>query len=147
MTTGLILHHNGQQAVPTVFTVSLVPDYKVTVSVNHNCDRVNVRWAVMLQTQHTHIPVNNRWDITQQLSLPHHHKEEEIHTCTHTHTHMHTHKKQNRCNRVYCIHVPGHDPITFSFRSFSFLIGWGFYGPSYLRCQKLCAGPAASLFP
>ena len=31
------------------------------------------------------------------------------------------------CNRVYCIHVPGHDPITFSFRSF--LIGWGFYGP------------------
>ena len=34
-----------------------------------------------------------------------------------------------QCNRVYCIHVPGHDPITFSFRSFSFLIGWGFYGP------------------
>ena len=33
------------------------------------------------------------------------------------------------CNRVYCIHVPGHDPITFSFRSFSFLIGWGVYGP------------------
>ena len=33
------------------------------------------------------------------------------------------------CNRVYCIHVPGHDPITFSFRSFSFLIRWGFYGP------------------
>ena len=33
------------------------------------------------------------------------------------------------CNRVYCIHVPGHDPLTFSFRSFSFLIGWGFYGP------------------
>ena len=30
------------------------------------------------------------------------------------------------CNRVYCIHVPGHDPITFSFRSF--LIGWVFYG-------------------
>ena len=26
---------------------------------------------------------------------------------------------------MYCIHVPGHDPITFSFRSFSFLIGWG----------------------
>ena len=35
----------------------------------------------------------------------------------------------SRCNRVYCIHVPGHDPITFSFRSFSFLIGWVFYGP------------------
>ena len=38
-----------------------------------------------------------------------------------------------RCNRVYCIHVPGHDPITFSFRSFSFLIGWGFYGPNCLK--------------
>ena len=33
------------------------------------------------------------------------------------------------CNRVYCIHVQGHDPITFSFRSFSFLIGWGVYCP------------------
>ena len=39
-----------------------------------------------------------------------------------------------RCNRVYCVHVPGHDHITFSFRSFSLLIGWGFYGPNYLRC-------------
>ena len=29
------------------------------------------------------------------------------------------------CNRVYCRHVLGHDPITFSFWSFSFLIGWG----------------------
>ena len=29
---------------------------------------------------------------------------------------------------MYCIHVPGHDPITFSFRSFSFLIGWGGVG-------------------
>ena len=38
------------------------------------------------------------------------------------------------CNRVYCIHVPGHDPITFSFRSFSFLIGWGVLWPNYLRC-------------
>ena len=28
------------------------------------------------------------------------------------------------CNRVYCIHVLGHDPITFSFRSFFFLIGF-----------------------
>ena len=26
----------------------------------------------------------------------------------------------NVCNRVYCIHVPGHDPLIFSFRSFSF---------------------------
>ena len=38
------------------------------------------------------------------------------------------------CNRVYCIHVPGHDPLIFSFLSFSFLIGWEFYGPNYLRC-------------
>ena len=29
-------------------------------------------------------------------------------------------KSLSSCNRVYCIHVPGHDPITFSFRSFSF---------------------------
>ena len=36
------------------------------------------------------------------------------------------------CNRVYCIHVSGHDPLIFSFRSFSFLIGWEFYGPNYL---------------
>ena len=36
---------------------------------------------------------------------------------------------ESKCNRMYCIHVPGHDPITFSFRSFSFLIGWGVYGP------------------
>ena len=28
------------------------------------------------------------------------------------------------CNRVYCIHVPGHDPLILSFRSFSFLIGF-----------------------
>ena len=39
-----------------------------------------------------------------------------------------------RCNRVYCIRVPGHDPLIFSFLSFSFLIGWEFYGPYYLRC-------------
>ena len=33
-----------------------------------------------------------------------------------------------------CIHVPGHDPLIFSFRSFSFLTGWELYGPNYLRC-------------
>ena len=27
------------------------------------------------------------------------------------------------CNRVYCIHVSGHDPLTFSFR-FLFLFDW-----------------------
>ena len=46
------------------------------------------------------------------------------------------HKKSSifMCNRVYCIHVPGHDPLIFSFLSFSFLIEWELYGPNYLRC-------------
>jgi len=45
-----------------------------------------------------------------------------------------TENKRNKCNRVYCIHVPGHDPITFSFR-FLFLFDWvrGLW-PNYLRC-------------
>ena len=43
-----------------------------------------------------------------------------------------------KCNRVYCIHVPGHDPITFSFRSFSFLIGWGFYGQLSKVLKVVC---------
>ena len=38
------------------------------------------------------------------------------------------------CNRVYCIHVSGHDPLTFLFCPFSFLIECEFYGPNYLRC-------------
>ena len=37
----------------------------------------------------------------------------------------------DRGNRIQ---VPGHDPLIFSFLSFSFLIGWEFYGPNYLRC-------------
>ena len=38
------------------------------------------------------------------------------------------------CNRVYCIHVPGHDPITFFF-PILFLFDWvGFLWPNYLRC-------------
>ena len=41
---------------------------------------------------------------------------------------------KNVCNRMCCIHVPGHDPLIFSFLSLSFLTGWEFYGPSYLRC-------------
>ena len=36
---------------------------------------------------------------------------------THTHTHTHT-QIYNICNRVYCIHVLGHDPLIFSFLSF-----------------------------
>ena len=30
--------------------------------------------------------------------------------------------------------VRDHDPLIFSFFSLSFLIGWEFYGPNYLRC-------------
>ena len=41
------------------------------------------------------------------------------------------------CNWVYCIQVSGYNTITFSFRSFSFLIEWEFYGPSYLRLSLI----------
>ena len=30
--------------------------------------------------------------------------------------------------------VPGHDPLTSLSCSSSFLIGWEFYGPNYLKC-------------
>ena len=40
------------------------------------------------------------------------------------------------CNRVYCIRVPGHNPLIFSFLSFSFLIGWEFYGPQLSKVLK-----------
>ena len=30
--------------------------------------------------------------------------------------------------------VSGYDPLTFLSRPFSFLIGWEFDGPSYLKC-------------
>jgi len=39
-----------------------------------------------------------------------------------------------KCNWVCCIHVPGHDPLTFLSCPLSLLIGWEFYGPNYLRC-------------
>ena len=42
------------------------------------------------------------------------------------------------CNRVYCIHVPGRDPMTFSFRSFSFLIGWGFMAQLSKMLKVVC---------
>ena len=29
--------------------------------------------------------------------------------------------------------ISGHDPLIFSFLSFSCLIGWEFYGPNYLK--------------
>ena len=43
------------------------------------------------------------------------------------------------------LYVSGHDLLTFLSGFFSFLIGWEFYGPNYLKCSKLCAGPAASI--
>ena len=33
------------------------------------------------------------------------------------------------CNRVYCIHVPGHDPLTFLSGPFPFWLGGSFMGP------------------
>ena len=43
--------------------------------------------------------------------------------------------------------VNGHDPLTFFSRCpFSFLIGWEFYGPNYLKYYNLHAGPTASFF-
>ena len=47
------------------------------------------------------------------------------------------------CNRMYCIHVPGHDPLIFSFLSFSFLIGWVFLWP---QLSKVLQGIDRSLF-
>ena len=44
-------------------------------------------------------------------------------------------KKRERLIVTECIVcVSGHDPLTFSFLSFSFLIGWEFDGPNYLKC-------------
>ena len=40
-----------------------------------------------------------------------------------------------KCNRVYCIHVPGHDPLIFSFLSF-ILFDWvGVLWPNYLSVR------------
>ena len=43
------------------------------------------------------------------------------------------------CNRVYCMCF-GLWPF-FSFLSFSFLIGWEFYGPNYLKFKTCAPGP------
>ena len=49
------------------------------------------------------------------------------------------------CNRVYCIHVPGLDPLIFSFRSF-FLFDWvGVLWPQLSKVLKPVRWPAASL--
>ena len=43
--------------------------------------------------------------------------------------------------------VLGQDPLTFSFLSFSFLIAWEFYGPSYLSVKICALGPPRPLSP
>ena len=42
---------------------------------------------------------------------------------------------------MYCIHVPGHDPITFSFQSFSFLMGGGFMAQLSKVLKVVCSVP------
>ena len=48
---------------------------------------------------------------------------------------------------MYCIHVPGHDPITFSFRSFSFLIGVGVLWPHLSKVLKVVCWAGSVPFP
>ena len=43
--------------------------------------------------------------------------------------------------------VQGRDPLTFLSCPFSFLIGWEFYGPNYLKCLKFVRGACCVLFP
>ena len=62
-------------------------------------------------------------------------QENKMHTSKHHHIYF---RKPLLCNRVYCIHVPGHDPITFSFWSFSFLIGWGFMAQLSKVLEVVC---------
>ena len=51
------------------------------------------------------------------------------------------------CNRVYCIHISGHDPLTFSF-PFLFLFDWvGVLWPQLSKVLKPVRWPAVSLFP
>ena len=46
-----------------------------------------------------------------------------------------TTKKSDYTDVTECIvYVSGYDPLTITLLSFSFLIGWEFYGPSYLKC-------------
>ena len=51
------------------------------------------------------------------------------------------------CNRVYCIHVSGHDPLTFSFR-FLFLFDWvGVLWPQLSKVLKLVRWAGSVPFP
>ena len=55
--------------------------------------------------------------------------------------------RNGRCNRVSCIHVSGHDPLTFSFLSF-FLFDWvGVLWPQLSKVLKPVRWPAASREP
>ena len=51
------------------------------------------------------------------------------------------------CNRVYCIHVPGHEPITFSFRSFSFFDWVGVLWPQLSKVLKVVCWAGSVPFP
>ena len=45
------------------------------------------------------------------------------------------------------VYVSGYVPLTFSFLSVSFLTGWEFHGPNYLKCLKLVRWARSVLFP
>ena len=47
---------------------------------------------------------------------------------------------------MYCIHVPGHDPITFSFRSFSFFDWVGVLWPQLSKVLKPVCGAGSVRF-
>ena len=51
------------------------------------------------------------------------------------------------CKRVYCIHVSGHDPLTFSFRFLFLFDRVGVLWPQLSKVLKPVRWPAASLFP
>ena len=54
---------------------------------------------------------------------------------------------KNACNRVYCIHVPGHDPLIFSFLSF-ILFDWvGVLWPQLSKVSKLVRWACSVPFP
>ena len=51
------------------------------------------------------------------------------------------------CNRVYCIHVSGHDPLTFAFR-FLFLFDWvGVLWPQLSKVLKPARWAGSVPFP
>ena len=55
--------------------------------------------------------------------------------------------ERERCNRVYCIHVLGHDPLIFSFLSF-ILFDWvGVLWPKLSKVLKLVRWAGSVSFP